>query len=216
MLALRSAEAPQRRTEIAMVGFIQIIEFRTGRVEEVRRLVDEMRDQTGAGTAVRGTVCVDRDRPGYFLNIVEFDSYESAMENSRRPEVSEFSANMAALCDEPPRFYNLDVTESWDSGSSTATKAAVAGTAAAVAGVAAAGVAKAKQRLTEQRTRISASRRPVTSTSATPTATTVTPTPTVTSTTTSGPSATGPMDVQQESAQIRQVDVDPSGPSTSG
>jgi hypothetical protein len=199
-----------------MAGFIQIIEIKTGRVDEVRRLVDELRDQVGAGTAGRSTVCADRDRPGYFLNIVEFDSYASAMENSSRPEVSEFSARLAALCDGPPRFYNLDVTETWDRGSSTATKAAVAGTAAAVAGVAAAGVAKAKQRLTEQRTRISAARRPVTTTSATTTPTTVTPAPTVTSTTTSGPSATGPRDAQQESAEIRQVDIDPSGPTTSG
>ena len=54
-------------------------------------------------------IAADRDRPGYYLNLVEFDSYESAMENSNRPETAEFSAKMAELCDGPPRFYNLDV-----------------------------------------------------------------------------------------------------------
>jgi len=31
------------------------------------------------------------------------------MENSNRPETGEFAAQMAKLCDGPPKFYNLDV-----------------------------------------------------------------------------------------------------------
>jgi hypothetical protein len=57
----------------------------------------------------RATITADRDRPGTYLNIVEFDSYDLAMENSARPETAEFATRMAALCDGPPRFYNLDV-----------------------------------------------------------------------------------------------------------
>ena len=60
----------------------------------------------------------DRDRPNYYLNIVEFDSQEAAMENSRRPEVGEFAARMANLCDSPPKFYNLDVIEVWQPSAS--------------------------------------------------------------------------------------------------
>jgi hypothetical protein len=41
--------------------------------------------------------------------VIEFDSYESAMENSNRQETAEFASKMAALCDGPPTFYNLDV-----------------------------------------------------------------------------------------------------------
>ena len=135
-----------------MTGFVQIIEFRTSRIDAVRELVAEMRSEIGTGNASRGTVTTDRDRPGYYLNVVEFESHESAMENSARPEVNEFSARMAALCDEPPRFFNLDVVEVWggDSTSSSA-KAAIAGTAAAAAGVAAAGAAKVRQRLQDRR-----------------------------------------------------------------
>ena len=45
--------------------------------------------------------------------MIEFDSYEAAMENSNRPEVGEYAARLAKLCDAPPRFYNLDVRETW-------------------------------------------------------------------------------------------------------
>jgi len=97
-----------------MAGFVQIIEFKTSQVDEIRKLVDDMRAETSTGTALRGTVTEDRDRPGYYLNIVEFESHASAMENSTRPEISAFAARMAALCEEPPRFYNLDVVETWE------------------------------------------------------------------------------------------------------
>ena len=131
-----------------MTGFVQIIELKTSRIDEIRDLVAQMRSEGTIGTALRGTVTADRDRLGYYLNIVEFKSYESAMENSARPEVSGFAAKLAALCDEPPRFYNLDVVETW---STSPGKATVAGTAAAAAGVAAAGIAKVRQRLQERR-----------------------------------------------------------------
>ncbi len=96
-----------------MPGFVQIIEFKSSRREELEALANDMETQRSASTARRGTVTEDRDRPGYYLNIVEFDSYESAMENSNRPEVAEFAAKMAELCDGPAKFYNLDVIDTW-------------------------------------------------------------------------------------------------------
>jgi hypothetical protein len=134
-----------------MTGFVQIIEFKTSRIDELERLADEMGADSGAGAALRGTVTQDRDRPGWYFNIVEFDSYESAMSNSNNPEVSAFAAKMAALCEEPPRFYNLDVVQSWSAGTSTTTKAAVATAATAVAGAAVTGLTKARQRVQERR-----------------------------------------------------------------
>jgi quinol monooxygenase YgiN len=93
-----------------MAGFIQIIEFQTSRIDEIQALVDERSPALQPGSTVHQvTVTADRDRPGYYLSIAEFDSYESAMENSNRPETSEFAAQMAKLCDGPPKFYNLDV-----------------------------------------------------------------------------------------------------------
>ena len=95
-----------------MAGFLQIIEFSTTRVDEIRALAEKLRaDREAEGQPLvrRGTFTADRDRPNHYLNIVEFDSYESAMENSSRPETSDFAAKMAALCDGPPVFRNLDV-----------------------------------------------------------------------------------------------------------
>lgn len=92
-----------------MAGFVQIIEMKTSRIDEIDALVDEMRSQGGPMPMVRAIMTADRDRPDHYLSILEFGSYAEAMENSNRPETTELSMRLAALCDEPPRFYNLDV-----------------------------------------------------------------------------------------------------------
>jgi quinol monooxygenase YgiN len=93
-----------------MAGFIQIIEVQSSRFDDIQALVDRYREQAGGtNSARRSTVTEDRDRPGTYLNIVEFDSYESAMANSQRPETAEFAEQLAKLCDGPPAFRNLDV-----------------------------------------------------------------------------------------------------------
>jgi hypothetical protein len=92
------------------MGFIQLVEVVTSRRDEIEALVTEWRDQTeGRRRAMRGTLTEDRDRPGTFVQIVEFDSYEAAMENSGLPETSMFADRLAKLCDQPPIFRNLDV-----------------------------------------------------------------------------------------------------------
>ena len=96
-----------------MAGFIQVIQYSTSRFDEVEKLYDELQAVREAGTARRGTVCADREHPNQYVSVVEFDSYESAMENSRRPETSEFASRMAELCDGPPTFFNLDVLHTW-------------------------------------------------------------------------------------------------------
>jgi hypothetical protein len=93
-----------------MAGFVQIIEFQTSRIEEIEELGRPPRTGgSSAPTFRRILATADRERPGTYLTILEFDSHESAMENSGRPETSEFAAKMAALCDGPPVFRNLDV-----------------------------------------------------------------------------------------------------------
>ena len=99
-----------------MAGFVQIIEIQTSRIDDVEALSQQVRSRLDDGSSSspkRGLFTEDRDRPGYYLNIVEFESYEAAMENSSRPEVGEFASQLGKLCDSPPRFYNLDVRESW-------------------------------------------------------------------------------------------------------
>lgn len=92
------------------MSFIQIIEVQTSRPDEIEALVEEWDTSTaGRRTARRGTTTVDRDRPGTFVQIVEFPSYEAAMANSELPETAAFAERLAKLCDGPPVFRNLDV-----------------------------------------------------------------------------------------------------------
>jgi hypothetical protein len=92
--------------------FIQIIEGRTSRYDEMKALTQDFRERTeGESTVRRSIETKDRDDPSRFMVLVFFDSYESAMENSNRPETDEFSQKMAELVDGPPTFHNLDVIE---------------------------------------------------------------------------------------------------------
>jgi hypothetical protein len=94
------------------MAFVQIIEFRTSRFDDMRTLGDEWEAAAGdAGRATRRLMCQDRDDPGRYMNIVFFDSYEAAMENSNNPVTAEFSAKMMGLSDGAPTFHNLDVVE---------------------------------------------------------------------------------------------------------
>jgi hypothetical protein len=104
-----------------MAGFVQIIEYQTSRIAEVAALGAEFRKematkhQSGA-KPLGGTVTADRDRPGFYLSLVEFDSYEDASEASNRPETQDFFRRLSELMDGPPKFYNLDVVEAWRMG----------------------------------------------------------------------------------------------------
>ncbi|AUG75030.1 hypothetical protein CFP65_0044 [Kitasatospora sp. MMS16-BH015] len=90
--------------------FIQIIEYRTRRIDEFNELLDGWVEQN-AGHRLASWALQTRDRDGedVYLNIVQFPSYEQAMANSDRPETAEFATRAAALCDGPPKFRNLDV-----------------------------------------------------------------------------------------------------------
>jgi quinol monooxygenase YgiN len=91
--------------------FVQIIEFRTSRIDEFNAALDEWLDKTDRQRRIvtRATQTRDRDNDGIYVHIVEFPSYEEAMENSNRSETGEFAAQLAALCDGPAVFRNLDV-----------------------------------------------------------------------------------------------------------
>ena len=92
------------------MAFIQVIEVTTTRPEEIQELVQEWSAKTaGRRTASRATFTADRDRPGTYVQIVEFPSYREAMTNSGLPETGEFAGKLAGLCDGPPVFRNLDV-----------------------------------------------------------------------------------------------------------
>jgi hypothetical protein len=95
-----------------MAGFVQIIEYRTSKPDEITALMEDFsakREAEGDGPSpLRAMNCADRDEPGRYFSIIEFASYEAAMENSRRADTTEFSTKMMELCDGPGAFYNLD------------------------------------------------------------------------------------------------------------
>jgi len=97
-----------------MGKFVQIIEYKTSRFDEVLALGREIERNDKDSLARRVTVTADRDRPGTYLTIVEFDSYDAAMANSKRPETQQFAEQMGKLSEGPPSFYNLEVKDSFD------------------------------------------------------------------------------------------------------
>jgi hypothetical protein len=90
--------------------FVQIIECKTGDIDAFNRMLDDWLAKTeGIRTSTRAMQARDRDAERTYVDIVEFPSYEAAMENSARPETAEFAAALAKLCDGAPSFRNLDV-----------------------------------------------------------------------------------------------------------
>jgi hypothetical protein len=94
------------------MGFVQIIECRTKQFEQMRAVGEEWEKATeGKRKTRRRVLAQDRDNPGRYFNIVFFDSYEEAMENSALPETDRLSKKLMSFADGPPTFYNLDVVE---------------------------------------------------------------------------------------------------------
>jgi hypothetical protein len=94
------------------MGFIQIVEMRTSKFADMQKIGDEWEQATaGKHTARRRVLCRDRDDPGRYVNIVFFDSYESAMENSSLPETQALSEKLMGAVDGAPTFVNLDVID---------------------------------------------------------------------------------------------------------
>ena len=94
------------------MAFIQIIEFKTSKFDEMEKLGDEWEAAAGDDRKARRRIlCRDRDTADRYFNIVFFDSYEEAMENSNLPATSEFAQKMMELTDGESKFYNLDVVD---------------------------------------------------------------------------------------------------------
>ncbi|HUE08231.1 MAG TPA: hypothetical protein VMP41_12445 [Acidimicrobiales bacterium] len=100
-----------------MAGFVQIMELDTSKISEVDALGRDLATSLGGEfKARRATTAEDRERRGHYYIIVEFDSYEEAMQNSENPQVAQYSDKMGSLLDGPPAFRNLDVVEVMDFG----------------------------------------------------------------------------------------------------
>lgn len=90
--------------------FVQIIEYETDRIDELNRAFDEWMSATeGKRTVMHELHTQDRDNPSHYVDIVEFPSYDKAMENNGLPETGRIADQMRELCTSEPRFVNLEV-----------------------------------------------------------------------------------------------------------
>ncbi|WP_338896505.1 ester cyclase [Streptomyces sp. TG1A-60] len=90
--------------------FVQLIDCKTSRFDEMNQLMDTWVEQTrGKRTATHNLIGKDRSDASHFVEIVEFPSYEEAMRNSNLPETDRIFREMVALCDETPTFTDLDI-----------------------------------------------------------------------------------------------------------
>ena len=100
-----------------MAGFVQIMEVETSKIDEVNAVGRDLAQSLGADFKARkATAAEDRERRGHYYIIVEFDSYEEAMQNSEDPQTARYSEKMGSLLDGPPVFRNLDVVEVMEFG----------------------------------------------------------------------------------------------------
>ncbi|MGW2938535.1 ester cyclase [Streptomyces sp. NPDC001156] len=92
--------------------FVQLIDCKTSRFDEMNQLVDTWLEQTGGKRSARHSLIgKDRSDASHFVEIVEFPSYEYAMRTSRLPETDQIFRDMTALCDGMPTFTDLDVVQ---------------------------------------------------------------------------------------------------------
>jgi hypothetical protein len=97
------------------VKFAQIIEFTTGQIDAFNANLDAWMAKTeGRRIPHHAVVRKDRDAQDRYVFMVEFSSYDQAMENSNRPETAEFAAFLSGICDGPLTFRNLDVLREED------------------------------------------------------------------------------------------------------
>jgi hypothetical protein len=67
-------------------AFVQLIEYRTDRPDQMAAIVSRWTQAIGAERTARWCVtAADRDQPGRFVQLVEFPSYEAAMRELEPP-----------------------------------------------------------------------------------------------------------------------------------
>ena len=97
--------------------FIQVIQAKSTRRDEVRALMEEWGNLPNEGSGFLGSTngFTDDDE---FIGVVRFESKEKAMANSDRPETTAMAERMAALMDGPPTFRDCEDVTVWRDGGS--------------------------------------------------------------------------------------------------
>lgn len=91
-------------------AFMQLIEYQTEHPEKMDALIAHWITAIGAQRTARWYItAADRDRPGHFIQLVEFPHYAAAMTNSDHPATAEFAQSLRQICGDDITFRNLDV-----------------------------------------------------------------------------------------------------------
>ena len=101
--------------------FIQIIQGKCTRQEELRAMAENWHEELGPGAVgwLGGTYGFTDD--DMFVGVIRFESREAAMANSARPEQGAWAERMMALMDGPVEYHDCDdVTLMMDGGSDDA------------------------------------------------------------------------------------------------
>lgn len=109
----RTLEAPQQHHHGGVtMGFVQIVDFHAADLDSIRALEERWDAETkGQRTARRALLGQDRADPSHLVNVVFFDSYESAMENSALPSTQAMAGEMQKLAGGAPTFLDLEVID---------------------------------------------------------------------------------------------------------
>ena len=92
--------------------FVQTIAYTSSRPDDIKALTDRFREENPDSPGfVSAKVLKNRDQDNAYMVVVEFESYDVAMENSARPETDAFAREMASLTDGPPTFGNYDLID---------------------------------------------------------------------------------------------------------
>lgn len=109
---IRSALRPATTESTHEGAFVQLIEFRTHRLEEFSTTVRQWAQAIGSARTARWAITgADREHADSYVQIIEFPSYEAAMSNSDHPATSEFASQLSKLCDGEATFHNIDVRD---------------------------------------------------------------------------------------------------------
>jgi hypothetical protein len=94
------------------MSFVQVIDYKSSKPDEIRRIHDEWAEATeGKRSARRLLLAKYHDDPNSYCEIVFFDSYEDAMRNSQLPETGEFAKRLNDAIDGEPTYFDLDVVD---------------------------------------------------------------------------------------------------------
>lgn len=97
--------------------FVQLMEYRTSKPDEVREVLREWERVTAGRRSARRILSTQHHGDsGRRCELVFFDSYDAARENSQLPETDEYARKLRSLVDGELTFLDLDVVEDQELG----------------------------------------------------------------------------------------------------